>query len=82
MPKKIKLNEVASDLNVSPQDLISFFAERGDTKKKSVSSLTADEINLLLEHYTVANQVSDFNEYFASANDEKPVPEPVKEKPK
>ncbi len=75
MPKKIKLSEVASDLNVPVQELISFFAEKGDNKKKSVSSLTSDEVNLLLEHYTVKNQVSSFNEYFASANESKPSPE-------
>ena len=33
MPKKIKLSEVASDLNVPVQELISFFAEKGDKKK-------------------------------------------------
>lgn len=74
MPKKIKLNEAAADLNIPVQEIISFFAERGDNKKKSVSALTSDEMNLLLEHYTKKNQVSSFNEYFASAKDEKPSP--------
>jgi len=74
MPKKIKLSEAASDLNVPVQELISFFAERGDNKKKSVSSLTSDEMNLLLEHYTVKNQVNNFDDYFASAKDKKPSP--------
>jgi len=75
MQKKIKLNEAAADLNVSVQELISFFAERGDNKKKSVSALTSDEMNLLLEHYTTKNQVSSFNDYFASAKEEKPSPD-------
>ena len=75
MPKKIKLSEFASDLNVPVQELISFFAEKGDNKKKSVSSLTSDEMNLLLEHYTMKNQVSSFDEYFASAGESKTSPD-------
>lgn len=75
MPKKIKLSEFASDLNVPVQELIAFFAEKGDNKKKSVSSLTNDEMNLLLEHYTIKNQVSSFDEYFASAGESKTSPD-------
>ncbi|MDE5946961.1 MAG: translation initiation factor IF-2 [Oscillospiraceae bacterium] len=71
MQKKIKLNEAAADFNVSVQELISFFKEKGDDKKKAGSALTNDDMNLLLEHYTVKNQVENFNEYFASANESK-----------
>ena len=51
MTKKIKLSEAARDLNVSVQDIIAFFSEHGDTKKKTGSSISTDEMNLLLEHY-------------------------------
>ena len=86
MAKKIKLSDAAKDLNVSSQEILSYFAEKGDTKKKSGSSLTEDEMNLLLEHYTKANEVSSFDGYFASKDQPKPVvkkaePEAAEKKP-
>ena len=86
MAKKIKLSDAAKDLNVSSQEIISYFAEKGDNKKKSGSSLTEDEMNLLLEHYTKANEVSSFDGYFASKDQPKPVvkkaePEAAEKKP-
>ena len=39
MTKKLKLSDAAKDLNVSSQELIEFFAERGDTKKKALIEL-------------------------------------------
>ena len=73
MAKKIKLSDAAKDLSVSSQEIINYFAEKGDTKKKSGSALTEDEVNLLLEHYTKLNEVSSFDGYFASRNDPRPV---------
>ena len=86
MAKKIKLSDAAKDLNVSSQEIVSYFAEKGDTKKKSGSSLTEDEMNLLLEHYTKAHEVSSFDGYFASKDQPKPVakkaePEAAEKKP-
>ena len=72
MTKKIKLSEAARDLNVSVQDIIAFFSEHGDTKKKTGSSISTDEMNLLLEHYSQTHQVENFDEYFASTNDKRP----------
>ena len=73
MAKKIKLIDAAKDLNIPSQKIIDFFAEKGDTKKKPLSVLTEDEMNKILEHYTKANEVKSFDEYFASKNDPKPV---------
>lgn len=72
MTKKIKLSDVAKDLNVPAQELIDFFAEKGDNKKKTTTGLSQDEMNLLLEHYTKLHGVSSFDEYFASSADPKP----------
>ncbi len=72
MTKKIKLSDVAKDLNVPAQELIDFFAEKGDNKKKTITGLSQDEMNLLLEHYTKLHGVSSFDEYFASSADPKP----------
>lgn len=73
MTKKIKLGEAAKEFNVSSQELIDFFAQKGDNKKKTSTGLTQDEMNLLLEHYTKLHSVSSFDEYFASSKDPKPV---------
>ena len=48
--KKIKLSDAAKDLNVASQEIIDFFAGKGDTKKKASTGLTEDEMNVVLEH--------------------------------
>ena len=70
--KKIKLSDAAKDLNVASQDIIDFFAGKGDTKKKASTGLTEDEMNVVLEHYTKLNAVKSFDEYFASKSDPRP----------
>ena len=80
MAKKIKLSDAAKDLEISSQELVDFFAEKGDNKKKPASALTEDEMDLVLEHYTSSHAVSSFDEYFASKND--PRPERKQEAPK
>lgn len=83
MAKKIKLSDAAKDLAVSSQELIDFFAAKGDTKKKPSSSLTEDEMNLLLEQQTKLHEVKSFNDYFNTKNEPKPEKKPeVKETPK
>ena len=73
MAKKIKLSDAAKDLNISSQEIIDFFAEKGDNKKKPASILTEKEMNLLLEHQTKKNEVKSFDDYFASKNEPKSV---------
>ena len=74
MAKKIKLSDAAKDLNISSQELIDFFAEKGDAKKKTGSALTEEEMNSVLEQYTRGRYaVSSLNEYFESKNDPRPV---------
>lgn len=72
MAKKIKLSDAAKDLSVTSQEIVNYFADKGDTKKKAGSALTEEEMNLLLEHYTKSHEVSSFDGYFASKNDPKP----------
>lgn len=72
MAKKIKISDAAKDLNISAQEIVDFFAAKGDTKKKTSSGLTEEEMNCLFENHTKANEVSSFDEYFASKNDPKP----------
>ena len=66
MAKKIKLSDAARDLNISSQELIAFFAAKGDTKKKPASQLTEDEMNAILEHQTKLHEAENFNDYFSS----------------
>lgn len=72
MAKKIKLSDAARDMGVSPQEIIEFFAARGDNKKKTGTALTENDMDILLEHYTKINEVKSFDEYFASKNQPKP----------
>lgn len=69
--RKIKLSDMADDLSVPAQEIIDFFAKKGDNKKKSASVLTEKEMNILLEYYTKKNEVKSFDEYFASKNEPK-----------
>ena len=72
MMKKIKISDAAKDLKVPAQEIVDFFAEKGDNKKKASTGLTQEEMNLVLEHYTKLHQVSSFDDYFASSKDPKP----------
>lgn len=68
MTKKVKLSDVARDLQISTQELIGFYQERdanGNTKK-GVTGLTPEEINLALEYYSQKSQVESLDVYFAS----------------
>ena len=68
MTKKVKLSDVARNLQISTQELIGFYQERdanGNTKK-GVTGLTPEEINLALEYYSQKSQVESLDAYFAS----------------
>ena len=83
MAKKIKLSDAAKDLNIPAQEIIDLFAEKGDNKKKTGSSLTEEEMNTVLEHYTKDRySVNSFNDYFSSKSDPRPAKaeEPKEEK--
>ncbi len=78
MAKKIKISDAAKDLSISAQEIVDFFAAKGDTKKKPSSTLTETEMNSLLEAQTKAHEVKSFDDYFASKNDPKPKAEEKK----
>jgi len=68
MVKKIKLSDLAKDLNVPGNDIADLMERISDTKKKPSSALTEEEINIILEHYTQQNQVASFDAYFEQRN--------------
>ncbi|WMJ23010.1 translation initiation factor IF-2 [Paludicola sp. MB14-C6] len=92
-PKKIKIVDLAKDLNTQPNDIIEFLAKTDETPKKPTSSLTEDELNIVFDHYMAKAEVKSFDAYFSSADqkeqdtlkDNKPVenkPEVSKPEPK
>ncbi len=68
MTKKVKLSDVARDLQIPTQELIGFYHERDEkgNTKKGVTGLTPEEINLALEYYSQKTQVDSLDAYFAS----------------
>ena len=68
MTKKVKLSDVARDLQIPTQELIGFYQERDEkgNTTKGVTGLTPEEINLALEYYSQKTQVDSLDAYFAS----------------
>lgn len=66
MSTKQKLNEAAKDFGVSTQEIINFFSERTGEVKKPTAALNEEELDALLNFYSIENQVDSLDEYFAS----------------
>ena len=84
MITKYKLNDLAKDLKINPNDIIECLAKEYGSKK-TVSSLNPEEVNYVLEAFTAKNQVESFDSYFADKTPSKKAEkkeEPKKEAPK
>ncbi len=68
MTVKYRVGDVAKDLGVASKDIIALLAEYVDTPKKSVTTLTEEELNIIFEHYTQKNSVKSLDAYFAAAD--------------
>ncbi|MBQ5310437.1 MAG: translation initiation factor IF-2 N-terminal domain-containing protein, partial [Oscillospiraceae bacterium] len=77
---KIKISEAAKELGTDGQEISAVLQEKLGVAKKPSASMTEDEFNYILEHYSQNNQVTSFDDYYASRNDKPAVEEPVKEK--
>ena len=64
MSKKYKLHDLARDLNVPNQEIISILEKQFEGPKKSMTALTDEEANYVLEAYTQSHQVNSFDEYY------------------
>ena len=71
---KVKITDAAKDLKITGQALADFLKDKLDITKKPAASITAEEMNKVLELFSQENQVDSFDEYFATRND-KPVKE-------
>ncbi|MBQ9108864.1 MAG: translation initiation factor IF-2 N-terminal domain-containing protein, partial [Oscillospiraceae bacterium] len=87
MLDKYRVHEVAKDLNVASKDVLELLeAYKADPNRKHMTALSEEELNYVFETYTQKNQVENFSEYFAQAEqkrqDQKPEAQPAKqEKP-
>ena len=74
---KYKLQDVAADLGIERAELITLLDETfGGTPRKAQSSLSADEVNYVLNKYTKMHEVTDMAKAFGATRDiksEKPV---------
>ena len=66
MNKKYKLNELAKDLGLASGKLVECLAALGGEPKKTVSSLTPEEVSFVFDFFTQQNQVENFDAYFAN----------------
>ena len=70
MMDKYRVHEVAKDLGVPSKDVIDLLAKYFDSPKKHMTALTEKELDVVFEHYTQKNQVSNFEAYFQSGKKE------------
>lgn len=71
---KYKIHELAKDFGMKSNVFIDMLKDYSDTPKKSQTSLTTDELDIVFEKITKDNQVTDFSAYFAMTKPE-PAPE-------
>lgn len=71
MIKKQKLSDLAKDVGMSGQEIVSLLSEKTGKEKKSSSSLNPDEVNVVLESISQNHQVDSFDAYFATRKDKK-----------
>ena len=62
---KYKVNELAKDFNMQGKVLVGYLTEKFAGQYKTVSALTEEELNYLLERITQENCVENFGAYFA-----------------
>lgn len=84
MLDKYRVHEVAKDLNVASKDVLELLeAYKADPNRKHMTALSEEELNYVFETYTQKNQVENFSEYFAQAEQkrqgQKPEAQPAKQ---
>lgn len=62
---KVKIRDLAKDLNAAPADLIDVVSKYLGIDKKVGASFVGDELDVVLEKLTQDNQVDSFDAYFA-----------------
>ena len=62
---KIKISDLAKDLNMSAKDLVAFIEKATGMEKKTAGSVEENEFSIIMDKLTAKNSVKSFNEYFA-----------------
>ncbi len=63
---KIKISDLAKDLNMSSKDLVAFIESNLSVEKKTAGSIDEAEFGAIFEKLTAKNSVKSFDEYFAT----------------
>jgi len=63
---KVRIYEIAKNLNIKGRDISLLLEEYGSKKKNHMSSLSNEELNIILEYYTQQNQVDNFDLIFGN----------------
>ncbi len=78
MVVKYKVHEVAKDFDVKSNAVIDLLKNFSDTAKKSQTSLTTDELDIIFDHFTQENSVKNFDAFFNMKKPETETKEDVK----
>ena len=65
MVVKYKVHEVAKDFDVKSNAVVDLLKKFSDTAKKSQTSLTTDELDIIFDHFTQENSVKSFDAFFS-----------------
>ncbi len=63
---KIKISDLAKDLNMTSKELVAFIDTALGTEKKTAGSVDENEFSIIIEKLTKKNSVKSFDEYFAT----------------
>ena len=63
---KIKISDLAKDLNMSSKDLVAFIESNLGVEKKTAGSVDEAEFGAIFEKLTAKNSVKSFDDYFAT----------------
>ena len=78
MVVKYKVHEVAKDFDVKSTAVVDLLKNFSDTAKKSQTSLTTDELDIIFDHFTQESSVKSFDAFFNMKKPEAEVKEEAK----
>ena len=79
---KYRIKDVAADFAVTAKEIMEIMGKYGEKPKSNAQVLTEEELNVLFDHITQNNQISDLSVVFAvqpAPKKEEPKPESVQE---
>ena len=82
MVVKYKVHELAKDFDMKSNAVIDLLKQFDETPKKSQTSLTSDELDIIFDRFTTEHSVENFDSFFAAKKpEENPQTEETAEKP-